>query len=77
MHFSRMRTVRCSGRLPGACLPREVSACPTAREGVCLSKQGVSAQGEVPLPPWTELLTRTCENITFSQLRLRTVVTES
>ena len=26
-------------------------------------------------PPWTEFLTHTCENITFPQLRLRTVKT--
>ena len=44
----------------GGCLPREVSA------------QGMSAWGVHPL--WTEFLTHTCENITFPQLRLRTVM---
>ena len=27
------------------------------------------------IPPWTEFLTHACENITFPQLRLRTVIT--
>ena len=54
MHSSRMRTVRCSSRMPG---------------GVCL--------GGVHLPPWTEFLTHTCENITFPQLRLWTVKSNS
>ena len=31
MHSNRMRTIRCSGRLGGVCLPRGVSA-----QGVCL-----------------------------------------
>ena len=66
MHSSRMRTVRCSGRLschahPHACHPTHMPshhACP-------------------PLPRmpllWTEFLTHACENITFPQLLLRTV----
>ena len=44
MHSSRMRTVRCIGRL--------------------------GADGGV----WTEFLTHACENITFPQLLLRTVI---
>ena len=55
MHSSRMRTVRCSGRLrgvaaQGGCLPKGISAqrwC-LPREGICpgrVSAQGVSAQG--------------------------------
>ena len=68
MHFSRMRTVRCSGRLGG---------------GVCLEgclPGGVSAQGGVaPNPdpeadtPPVDRMTDACENITFPQLLLRTV----
>ena len=46
---------------PGGCFPR--------RAGVC---RGKSAQGDVHLPLWTELLTHACENITF--LLLRTVI---
>ena len=69
MHSNGMRTVRCSSRLPGGCLHRE--GC-LPRE--CLPR-GMSAQGCVHLPLWTELLTHTCENITFSRFRLRTVIT--
>ena len=39
---------------------------------VGVSVWGVSAQGGVHAP-WTEFLTHACENITFLQLRLRTV----
>ena len=35
---------------------------------------GGSAQGGVHLPPGTEFLTYACENITFPQLHLRTVI---
>ena len=74
MHSSRMRTVRCSDRL------REVpvqgglpygGVCPGG--GVCL---GVYTGRHPPGPrrrhpfPWTD----TCENITFPQLLLRTVI---
>ena len=59
MHSSRMRTVCCRGRLI------------LGGGGVC---PGSVCQGGVHLPPlWTEFLTHTCENITFPQLRLRTV----
>ena len=33
-----------------------------------------SACWDTHFPPWTEFLTHTCENITFPQLRLRTVM---
>ena len=68
MHSSRMRTVCWSSRLGGGglpiCLPGDV--CP---EG--------SAQGSVYLPHLPclkEFLTHACENITFAQLHLRTVI---
>ena len=62
-------------------LPRAVSArgCLPGGQGVCL---GVSTWGRglsVPVhagihsPLWTEFLTYACENITFQELRLRTV----
>ena len=55
--------------IPVGCVPSTAVAvwgwgCPG--EGVCVS-------GGVSLPP-TEFLTRTCENITFPQLLLRTVI---
>ena len=40
--------------------------------GVCLAR-GVCPGGEYTTPLWTEFLTQACENITFLQLRLRTV----
>ena len=47
---------------PGVCV------CP---EGVCLvGPGGVSVRH----PPWTEFVTHACENITFPQLHLRTVI---
>ena len=68
MYSSRMRTVRCSGRL-GWGVSGEL--CP----GVCV--RGVSRGGVCPggytSPLWTEFLTHACENITFPQLLLRTV----
>ena len=46
MHSSRMRTIRCSGRLPGrGCLPR---GCLPKGGGVC---QGECMPGGVHLPP--------------------------
>ena len=71
MHSSRMRTVRCRGRLGGGgwwwwwsgwwwCLYR-----------------GVSAYGGVHLPPTVDRKTDACENITFQQLLLRMVTTLS
>ena len=78
MHSSKMRTIHCSSCLPGGCLPRRgVSA-----QGVFLGGSawgmsargwGVSGQGVNTFPLWTELLTHTCENITFPQLHLWTV----
>ena len=64
MHSSRMRTVRCIGRvefgwglcLSGGCLPREVPA----------------QEGGVHLPP-VDRMRDACENITFPELLLRTV----
>ena len=65
MHSIGMRTVCCSGHLGRGCLPAwGVSA----RVG-CL----LSARNSHP-PPWTEFLTHACENITFPQLLLRTVM---
>ena len=59
------------------CLPRGVSA----RWGVCLgglsAQRGVSQHelGQTPLP--MNRITDACENITFPQLLLRTVITLS
>ena len=59
----------------------EMSAQGSAKQGVsgrrvcqgeCLPS-GVSARGDVHLPPWTEFLTHACENITFPQLPLQMV----
>ena len=38
--------------------------------GVYLVHAGI----HTPLPPWTEFLTHACENITFPQLLMRTVI---
>ena len=69
-----MRTVRCSGRLGGdvclgGCLRGGMSARGASAKGGCLP-------GGVHLPHLlrTEFLTHACENITFPQLRLRTVI---
>ena len=67
MHSSKMHTIHCSSCLPGGCLP-EGSAWGMSARG-----WGVSGQGVNTFPLWTELLTHTCENITFPQLRLWTV----
>ena len=63
MHSSRMRTVRSSSRLLWG-------------GGVCPVVGGVSqhALEQTPAPLWTEWLTDRCKNITFPQLRLRTVI---
>ena len=58
------------GGLPGGVSAQEVSAHGCISPGRCLA--------DVPHPtphppPWTEFLTHACENITFPQLRLRTV----
>ena len=59
------------GCLPrGGCLPGG-GVCPggSARRGdICL--------GCTPPPMWTEFLTHACENITFPQLRLQTVISQ-
>ena len=76
MHSSRMRTVRCSSRLPG--LSVQGGVCPG---GVCPGWGVVCSGGCLPQcmlghtspPLWTEFLTRACEDITFPKLRLRTV----
>ena len=89
MHSSSMCTVHCSGRL-GGCLPGEVSAqrglsvhcVSTHGGGVCLVGGGVAclpgggglSRGVYTSPLWTEFLTRACENITFRQLPLQTVI---
>ena len=75
-----MHTVHCGCRLMGdvfpggclsrGCLPRGVCQGGSAQRGL---PRGVSAQGGVYLPPWTEFLTYACENVTFKQLCLRTV----
>ena len=54
------------------CVP--VGCVPSAAVAVCLGGGGVSACG-VYTSPRTEFLTHACENITFPQLRLRTVIT--
>ena len=63
MHSSKMHTVRCSSRLVGVCLPGGVCCLPA---GGCLPARGAV---------YTSLCeqTDTCENITFTQLLLRTV----
>ena len=54
MHSSRMRTVRCSGRLGGGavcvgvCLPRGGGVCPRDLLGGGVSAGGVSAGGSLP-----------------------------
>ena len=53
----------------GGCLPRE-GVC----LGGCLLRGGCLPDGcTPPFPLWTKFLTHACENITFLQLRLRTV----
>ena len=66
MDSSRIRTVRCSSRLPGM-----GGVCPG---GMSVWDGGVSAHGVYTSPLRTEFLTHICENITFLQLRLRTVI---
>ena len=73
MDSSRLRTVRCSSRLPGM-----GGVCPGGMSawdgGVSAWGGGVSAHGVYTSPLRTEFLTHICENITFLQLRLRTVI---
>ena len=63
MHASRMRTVRCSGRLGGG----------SAWGGVC-PVDPLDPEADTPLS--TEFLTHACENITFPQLLFRMVIIE-
>ena len=42
--------------------------------GVAFGQGGACPGGLCVQPLWTEFLTHTCENITFVQLRLRTVI---
>ena len=76
MYSSRMRTVRCSGRLwggrcPGSCVQGGVSwVCVCVQGGV---SGGCVQRGGNTSALWTEFLTHACENITFPQLLLRTV----
>ena len=78
-----MRTVRYSGRLGGVweggsqggvqgwMCPGCVCVC--VRGECCLGVRG--SMGRVhPSPLWTKFLTDACENITFPQLLLRTVI---
>ena len=57
MHFSRMHTIRCSGRLwgEGVCL------------GGCLPREGVCPGGVCETPPVNRITDR-CKNITLPQL---------
>ena len=84
MHSSRMRTVRCSDRLGGLPGGGVCLGC------VCLGgflPSGVSSQGGVStwgcLPrrvyssPPRDRITDRCKNITFRQLRLRTVIRQN
>ena len=73
-----MRTIHCSGRLGGrgVILPRGVLHVGVQCSGGCLS--GGVCPGGVPPDPETETpggQTDTCENTTFPQLLLRTVMT--
>ena len=68
MDSSRMLTVHCSSNLRGECLPR----------GGCLPGGGLPKGRCTPSPPPVDRILDTCLwNITFLQLRLRTVTMES
>ena len=62
--------------IPVGCVPSAAVA--VCWGGICLPG-GSACQGGLPslsgggCPLWTEFLTHACENITFQQLRLRTV----
>ena len=62
MHSSRMRTVRCSSRLGGGCLPEG---------GVCLGGVWTAGVYTSPIPP-VDRMTDACENISFPQILLQT-----
>ena len=82
MHSRRMRTVRSSSRLlGGGCLPPGGGVCPSwgvypgdVYPGGCLPGGCVSQHALRQTPPCTKFLTHACENITFPQLRLPTVI---
>ena len=97
MHSSRMRTVRCSGRLSCHACPLPATHAPTAMHVSlpCMTPPHTPPATYAPLPcippchtcpppphmpplpcspPWTEFLTHACENITFPQLLLWTVI---
>ena len=91
MHSSRIRTVHCSGHL-GGCLPRggvcpgwEVCLGGCLPQGVCLwgvclpRRWGVLSESVCSggVHPLVDRMTDACENITFPQLLLRTVITIS
>ena len=61
MHRSRMRTIRCNGRLGGGvCLG---GVCQGEKRGVC--QGGVCPGGVYTSTLWIELLIHACENISF------------
>ena len=64
VHSSRMRTLRCSGRLAGV----GVSA-----QGWCLVRVGGLPRGCLPRGLY-KFLTHACENITLPQILYRTVI---
>ena len=81
MHSSRMRTARFSSHIcppwsayrdvPGGCLPWEClpwGCLPRRVYTLCPLHAGIHP------PPWTDWMTHACENITFPQLLLRTVI---
>ena len=77
MHSSRMRTVRCSGRLggclPGGCLPMECLPQGSPQEGgVCPGVYTPWTQKQTPPSPVNRITDR-CKNITFPQLLLHMV----
>ena len=87
MHSSRVRTVRCSGRLSCHTCTRPCHVCPTCHTHslpcmppathspyyACPPTPYTPHLPRTPPPLWTEWLTDICKNITFPQLLLRTV----
>ena len=80
MHSSRMRTVRSSSRLLGGVCQGGVSqhalgqTPPGGVPGGCLPRGCIAACTRTDTSLWTEWLTDRCKNITFPQLRFRTVI---
>ena len=59
----------------GCVLSPALAVCPGGGGGAGVSVwRGCMPRGVYALPSWTEFLTRACENITFPQLCLRTVI---